>query len=244
MTSPPWRPGDAVVAQLAGRRHPGARRRAGEALGVLQPSCHVWLTSWHADYPDPGGLLPRPAAHRAALPRRRRPTRCCEAARASRHRDERMRLYRDFERLWIGAARRRGAAVVRARSSCCAARCVQDLNLNPMRVSHLELVERAAGLTAGLSETDSRTWRASVLSSTQATSGCALQERLEDPRRHAVAVQLRVGRDRRRARPLVEQRDLAERVARPERALLLAAHVDGGRAVGDDEERRGPGRPR
>ncbi len=60
-------------------------------------------------------------------------------ARASRDRDERLRLYREFERVWIGER----AALVPlsyARQLTLRRPHVQALRLNPMRVFHLEQV--------------------------------------------------------------------------------------------------------
>ena len=60
-------------------------------------------------------------------------------ARASRDRDERMRLYREFERLWIG---QRAAIVPLSYERQLVLRrpCVHGLRLNPMGAFHLEQV--------------------------------------------------------------------------------------------------------
>src|SRR5919106_5715269 len=63
-----------------------------------------------------------------------------------------------------------------------------------------------------------------------------LHERTELPGREAVALELAVGLDRRGARPLGDQRDLAEMVAGAERADLLSADLDLGVALANDEE--------
>src|SRR4051794_26738798 len=63
-----------------------------------------------------------------------------------------------------------------------------------------------------------------------------LDERPELPRGHAAAAQVGGRRDGRRARPLVDQRDLAEVVAGAEGADDLTAEAHGGVAVLDQEE--------
>ena len=70
-------------------------------------------------------------------------------ARASRDRDERLRLYREFERLWIGER----AAIVPlsyARQLLLRRPDVHGLRLNPMGVFHLEQVVVDAAGGAGL----------------------------------------------------------------------------------------------
>src|SRR6476646_3685618 len=66
--------------------------------------------------------------------------------------------------------------------------------------------------------------------------GVLLDERTELPRRQAVAPDVRLRGDRGRSGALVDQRDLAEEVARAERPPLLAADGHDGFAVLDDEE--------
>src|SRR3954454_3094176 len=63
-----------------------------------------------------------------------------------------------------------------------------------------------------------------------------LDERSEVPRRHAVAEHVRPRRQRGGARRLVDERDLAEVVAGPDRAFRLAADLHVGLALLDDEE--------
>ena len=77
-----------------------------------------------------------------------RRTRCSRRARASRDRDERLRLYREFERLWIGQR----VAIVPlsyARQLLLRRPHVQSLRLNPMRVFHLEQVVVDQGAQTG-----------------------------------------------------------------------------------------------
>src|SRR5438093_13640065 len=66
--------------------------------------------------------------------------------------------------------------------------------------------------------------------------GVRLDERPELPGGHPVAAELAVRRDGGRAGALVDQRDLAEVVARAERAALLAALADLGLSGLDHEE--------
>src|SRR5512132_4028240 len=61
-------------------------------------------------------------------------------------------------------------------------------------------------------------------------------ERAEAPDRQGVAAHLRLCRDGRRASRLVDERDLAERGARAERAHLVAVHGHRRLAALDDEE--------
>src|SRR5436190_1471855 len=63
-----------------------------------------------------------------------------------------------------------------------------------------------------------------------------LDERAEIPRRHAVAVHVCASRQRGGARRLVDERNLAEVVAGPDRAFRLAADLHVGLALLDDEE--------
>src|SRR5205807_10301625 len=63
------------------------------------------------------------------------------------------------------------------------------------------------------------------------------RQRREDPGRHAGQLQVGAGGDRSRARAVArDQGDLAEVVARAERAARLAVDADLGLAVEDDEE--------
>src|SRR5918996_4709777 len=71
--------------------------------------------------------------------------------------------------------------------------------------------------------------------------GMLFDERPELPDREPVAAQVGRCHDRRRARALVDERDLAEVVAWPESRAYLAADANGRVPVGDDEE-AGPAR--
>ena len=77
-------------------------------------------------------------------------------------------------------------------------------------------------------------------SSTRA-SALLLDERPELPRRDAVALERRLGGDRRGAGTVVDQRDFAEVVAVRERVDVIALHADRRLALVDDEE-ADPGR--
>src|SRR6266508_710376 len=68
-----------------------------------------------------------------------------------------------------------------------------------------------------------------------------LHERLELPGGEPVAEDVRRSGNARRARPFVDQRDLAEVVAGPERGPDLSTHADRRVALDDDEETRGAG---
>ena len=83
-----------------------------------------------------------------------------------------------------------------------------------------------------------RSSRASVCSRFQAMRAVLLHERPELPVGEPVADELAGGGDRRRARALVDERDLAEVVARRQRRALPAADRDRRLARLDHEERR------
>ena len=103
------------------------------------PHEHAWYSGWHADYPDPDGFYLGFLELDLPLYRDDETNAILARARASRDRDERLRLYREFERLWIGER----AALVPlsyARQLDAAPAARQDLRLNPMRVFHLEQV--------------------------------------------------------------------------------------------------------
>jgi ABC-type transport system substrate-binding protein/class 3 adenylate cyclase len=134
----PWSPTTALARQLA---EVGVLVRF-ETPGkhfMVSPETHAWFSGWHADYPDPDGFylglrelsmpLYRDEATDAVLAR----------ARASRDRDERLRLYREFERVWIGE---RVALVPISYSRQLVLRRpnVHGLRLNPMGAFHLEQV--------------------------------------------------------------------------------------------------------
>ena len=132
------RPPAALAAQLAADRRARALRGAGKHFGVA-PDAHAWFSGWHADYPDPDGFY-------LGLLKLGLPLYCdeetdamLERARASRDRDERLRLYREFERIWIGAARGARADLLRP-PALLRRPGVHGLRLNPMGAFHLEQV--------------------------------------------------------------------------------------------------------
>jgi ABC-type transport system substrate-binding protein/class 3 adenylate cyclase len=100
---------------------------------------HMWLATWHADYPDPDGFYLGFLQLDLPLYRDEETDAVLARARASRDRDDRLRLYREFEKLWIG---RRAALVPLSYSRQLVLRRthVDCLRLNPMRVFHLEQV--------------------------------------------------------------------------------------------------------
>jgi oligopeptide transport system substrate-binding protein len=138
LASQPWRPGAAIAPQLEAV---GIRTRVVVPDGKtgFSGEAHLWMSGWHADYPDPEGFFLGLMQLLSSLYRDDETEALLEMARASRHRDERMRLYRDFERLWIG---KRAAVVPLSYERQLVVRrpCVHHLDLSPMRVSHLELV--------------------------------------------------------------------------------------------------------
>jgi ABC-type transport system substrate-binding protein len=71
--------------------------------GRVEAGYDAWVSSWFADYPDPDGFFLGLLAGRT-LPflHDRETDDLIEQARASRHRDERLRLWHEFERVWIG----------------------------------------------------------------------------------------------------------------------------------------------
>jgi ABC-type transport system substrate-binding protein/class 3 adenylate cyclase len=136
----PWSPTAELAAQLAaiGVRARFVERTDHYDLGVAGET-HAWLSGWHADYPDPDGfylgLFERP------LPfyRDDETDAALALARGSRDRDERLRLYREFERLWIGE---RAAIVPIAYQRQVVLRRpgMHGLRANPMGTVHLEQV--------------------------------------------------------------------------------------------------------
>ena len=97
----PWSPTAALAEQLAAV---GVRARfetPGKHFGV-SPETHAWFAGWHADYPDPDGFYLGLFELGLPLYRDEETDAVLAQARASRDRDERLRLYREFERVWIG----------------------------------------------------------------------------------------------------------------------------------------------
>ena len=127
-------------ARRAARRDRRARalRGAGQALGV-SPEAHAWFSGWHADYPDPDGFYLGLLELGLPLHRDDETDAILAQARASRDRDERLRLYREFERIWIG---QRAALVPISYDRQLVLRRpdVHGLRLNPMGAFHLEQV--------------------------------------------------------------------------------------------------------
>jgi ABC-type transport system substrate-binding protein len=77
--------------------------RAVEDYGRMETEYAAWISSWFADYPDPDGFfLGLLAGRTLPLHHDRETDALIEQARASRHRDERLRLWHEFERVWIG----------------------------------------------------------------------------------------------------------------------------------------------
>jgi ABC-type transport system substrate-binding protein len=99
----------------------------------------VWFAGWHADYPDPDGFYFGLFEQGLPLCRDDVTDAALAQARVSRDRDERLRLYREFERLWIGER----AAIVPVsyqRQTVLRRPNVHHVRPNPMGAFHLEQV--------------------------------------------------------------------------------------------------------
>jgi ABC-type transport system substrate-binding protein/class 3 adenylate cyclase len=138
VAAPPSAPAAALCRQLA---EIGVRARAelSEKRVGVAPGAHAWFSTWHADYPDPDGFYLGFLELGQPLFRDEETDAVLAQARASRDRDERLRLYREYERVWIG---QRAALVPLsyARQLVLRRPHVACLRLNPMRVFHLEQV--------------------------------------------------------------------------------------------------------
>jgi ABC-type transport system substrate-binding protein/class 3 adenylate cyclase len=71
-------------------------------IAHLDETADAWLFGWVADYPDPDGMLGAFVAFHHALSRDRAVERALERARSLPHQDERLELYREAERSWLG----------------------------------------------------------------------------------------------------------------------------------------------
>ena len=132
---------------LARGRRPRARRttrshrRAAQfethAKCSASGRAHAWFSGWHADYPDPDGFYLGCSSSASFF--RDEATDGPRARACLRDRDERLRLYREFERVWIGE---RAAIVPISYSRQLIVRRpnVHGLRLNPMGAFHLEQV--------------------------------------------------------------------------------------------------------
>ena len=69
---------------------------------VIDTRAHAWLWAYGADYLDPRGVLESLLAQSPHLYRDAELDALLERARSLEDRDERLRTYREFERLWIG----------------------------------------------------------------------------------------------------------------------------------------------
>jgi ABC-type transport system substrate-binding protein len=134
----PWSPTAALADQLAAIGVRAHFETHGRWFGV-SPETHAWFTGWHADYPDPDGFYLGLLELSMPFFRDEETSAILARARASRDRDERLKLYREFERLWIGER----AAIVPisyARQLVLRRPNVHGLRLNPMGAFHLEQV--------------------------------------------------------------------------------------------------------
>ena len=70
---------------------------------IRQRAAHAWLWAWGADLPDPGGGSLEPILRSEPwLYRDERLEQLLARAARLRDQDERLRIYREFERSWIG----------------------------------------------------------------------------------------------------------------------------------------------
>jgi ABC-type transport system substrate-binding protein len=133
-----WAPTTALSEQFGAI---GVRTRIEEPEGRrgVRAGAHAWFAGWHSDYPDPDGFYLGFLGLGLPLYCDDETDALLMRARASRDRDERLRLYREFERIWLG---QRAALVPLSYTRQLLLRrpYVQGLRLNPMRVFHLEQV--------------------------------------------------------------------------------------------------------
>ena len=94
----------ALVRQVGVRvRVLGAASYPDATTAIDQRAAQAWLWGWGADVPDPGGGVLEPML--LVLPwlyRDERLERLLARAASLRDQDERLRTYREFERIWIG----------------------------------------------------------------------------------------------------------------------------------------------
>ena len=105
----------------------------------VSSEAHIWHAEWYADYPDPDGFYLGLFEQGLPLYRDDETDAALARARASRDRDERLRLYREFERVWIGE--RAAIVPVSYRRQIVLRRPnMHGLRPNPMGALHLEQV--------------------------------------------------------------------------------------------------------
>ncbi len=73
-----------------------------ELAGAIEDCAHAYIWAWNADYPDPGGGFLEPILREYPLYRDEQLEQLLVRAASLRDQDERLRLYREFERIWIG----------------------------------------------------------------------------------------------------------------------------------------------
>jgi ABC-type transport system substrate-binding protein len=95
--------GAALVAQLA---EVGIKAELRDVpfveISRLDEIGDAWLTGWLADYPDPGGMIGTFLRFYRGLHHDRGVDQMLDRARSLPHRDERLELYREAERSWLG----------------------------------------------------------------------------------------------------------------------------------------------
>ena len=100
------RPPAALAEQLAAHRRARRASRPSAKHLVARTRRHAWFAGWHADYPDPDGFYLGLLELGLPLYRDDETNECWPGARVSRDRDERLRLYREFERSGSASAPR------------------------------------------------------------------------------------------------------------------------------------------
>jgi ABC-type oligopeptide transport system substrate-binding subunit len=73
-----------------------------EMAGLVDEDADAWLLGWIADYPDPDGMLATFLGLYRRVHRDSRLDQLLARARSLPHRDERLELYREAERSWLG----------------------------------------------------------------------------------------------------------------------------------------------
>ena len=120
-------------------RSASARTSRPRGSGSPSPTDARVVPGWHADYPDPDGFYLGLFELDMPLYRDDETNSILARARVSRDRDERLKLYREFERIWIGQ-RAAIAPISYSRQLVLRRPNVHGLRLNPMGAFHLEQV--------------------------------------------------------------------------------------------------------
>jgi ABC-type transport system substrate-binding protein len=73
-----------------------------EGAAAIEEHGHAFIWGWIADYPDPGGGFLEPLLRETPLYRDERLEQLLARAASLRDQHDRLRMYREFERIWIG----------------------------------------------------------------------------------------------------------------------------------------------